>query len=110
MLSNFPSLVHHEIQFMGLHILMQFTTTIMSQLLFVHPWPRHWTLHCTGAPVMLNSLDLTNKRFCTLDLAVPMKVHLDHKNVPKCHLIFRGVFKGGEEWADTEKHASGMLM
>jgi hypothetical protein len=60
----------------------------------------------TGAPVMLNSLDLTNKRFCTLNLTVPMEVCPDHnKNLPMPHLIFCGTFKGGEDWANKEERS-----
>lgn len=58
-----------------------------------------------GNLTILNSLDMDNKRFCTLNLAIPMEVRPDHSNLPKPHLVFRGTFKGGEDWADEEERA-----
>jgi hypothetical protein len=63
------------------------------------------TVDNTGAPVVLNSLDLSNKRFCTLNLTISMRVRPDCRNVPKCHLVFRGGFKGGKDWVDAEERA-----
>ncbi len=89
MLSKFLSPpAHQEIQFMALYLCVPFSTATRSQLLFAHPH------------------DLTNKRFCTLNLTVPMEVCPDHnKNLPMPHLIFCGTFKGGEDWANKEERS-----
>ena len=34
-----------------------------------------------------------------------MEVLPNHSNLPKPHLVFRGTFKGGEDWADVEEQA-----
>ena len=44
------------------------------------------------------------KRFCTLNLIVPMRTKDDFSNVPKPHIIFTASeFKPGDEWIKAER-------
>ena len=44
------------------------------------------------------------KRFCTLNLIVPMRTKDDFSNVPQAHIIFAASeFKPGEEWMKAER-------
>lgn len=48
------------------------------------------------------------KRFCSLDLMIPMEVLADLSNLPKPHIVFRAsAFKAGSDW--TGLTASGEL-
>ena len=45
------------------------------------------------------------KRFCTLNLMIPMEAKIDGSNIPKPHLIFHASsFKPGEDWNVSEKN------
>jgi hypothetical protein len=63
------------------------------------------TVDHTGAAVVLNSVDKDDKRFCTLNPMIPMEVLPDFSNLPKPHIVFQGVFKGGDAWHDANEHA-----
>ena len=49
------------------------------------------------------------KRFCTLNLMIPMEVNEDSSNIPKPHIIFSASgYKVGDDWAATER--DGLIM
>ena len=43
------------------------------------------------------------KRFCTLNLFVPMTLRPDMANLPNPHDVFSGKFQTGDEWHDPDK-------
>jgi hypothetical protein len=51
------------------------------------------TLDHTGAPVVLNSLDLNNKRFCTLNLTVPNEVRPQSQECSQLSYCFPWCFQ-----------------
>jgi len=61
----------------------------------------------TGADIVWDSVnkDSDIKRFCTLDLIVPMKALSDKSNLPKPHIIFscETGFKRGCDWSEEER-------
>jgi hypothetical protein len=64
------------------------------------------TVDDVGREVILDSSksDSDEKRFCTLDLHIPMQVLPDRSNVRKPHLIFRATaFCKGEDWDGSDK-------
>ena len=63
------------------------------------------TVDDTGAEVIWDSTknDSDEKRFCTLDLEIPMKVKADRSNVRKPHVIFfASEFRTAEEWEEKQ--------
>ena len=49
------------------------------------------TIETTGIDEVYDSVMNPNdeKRFCTLNLTVPMELHEDWKNFPKAHIVFK---------------------
>ena len=44
------------------------------------------------------------KRFCTLNLMIPMEINDDSSNIPKPHIIFSASsYKTGEDWSASER-------
>ena len=44
-----------------------------------------------------------DKRFCSLNLTIPMRVHPSKKNVPKPHIVFKASgFRKAEDWDPSE--------
>ena len=63
------------------------------------------TLDVRGVDEVYNAVssDADMKRFCTLNLFVPMKTRDDGKNVSVPHLVFRGTFQDRKDWHDKEE-------
>lgn len=53
-----------------------------------------------GNSLICSHLDTNLKRFCTLDLIIPVLLPEDLPDLPESLLIFRRSFNGGEEWRD----------
>ena len=45
------------------------------------------------------------KRFCTLNLIIPMTPRADGKNHPKLHVVFKGKYQSADEWHDQNERS-----
>ena len=64
------------------------------------------TTEITGIDEVYDSIMNPNdeKRFCTLNLTVPMELHEDQKNFPKAHIVFKASnFQTSDDWHDQEE-------
>eukprot|EP00808_Paulinella_micropora_P000628 g51712.t1 len=104
------SVLNSMIQFMDLRLCL-LVLTVIKFLSSCYRVQTDRTIDGTGKDVVCDGIggESDEKRFCYLNLTIPLQVLPDISNLPKPHIVFQSTqFCGGEDWIG-KRHADEEL-